>query len=323
MAKSKDKAVMSVYSDFEVDTSNPNSSWTIIYNSIKNGSKVLDIGCSSGYFAKKLRDEKNCLVDGVEIDQEDASRAVKNCRTVVRGNFEDRSLSLDELDNDYDYILFIDVLEHLLDPSNALKRAGTLMRDNGRIVASIPNMANGSVRLQLLQGNFDYEKEGLLDATHLHYYSANEISKVVQKSGLVATKAEYTTFNTNKLVIDEVLKGVGLSGSEKFYKFINSADSLVYQYVIEIRKSGKPINLIPDGKIIKPKIDYEKQLHSVQADSRRLYDEKIQKDTEINDLYKQINEKDTRIMHLEDSLNRRFTNKIINRVRKVLRSLIK
>lgn len=314
---------MSVYSEFEVDITNPNSSWTIIYNLIENNKKVLDIGCSSGYFAKKLKDDKNNIVDGVELDSDDAVRAAKNCRTVVLGNIEDESLSLKALDTDYDYILFIDVLEHLIDPASALKRASKMLAKNGKIIVSIPNMANGSVRLQLLQGNFDYEKEGLLDATHLHYYTGAEIQKMIQRSGLVATGVDYTTFNVDKKTIHDVLSKVGLSSSADFYRFINKADALVYQYIVQIGKSGKKVKLVESNGDIKPKIDYERQLAEVQKDSRGLYEQKVQKDLEINALHERIEDKDKEIEKLKTALNRRYLTRARSKAGKVYRKIRK
>lgn len=262
---------MSSYTEFKVDLSNANSSWTIIYDLIRDNSSVLDIGCSSGYFDKILIENKKCVVDGIEIDAEDAERAKKICRSVIVGNIEDSGFPLNSIEEKYDYILFIDVLEHLVNPSTALMRVKSLLKDNGKIIFSIPNMANGSIRLQLLQGNFDYEKEGLLDATHLHYYTGKSIQDyIIKDSGLKLVAVEYTTSDTPRQIIDQCLKMVGLNNTDNFTEFINSEDSLVYQYIGTLQASGKSINISkPRG--IKPKLYYEDQLKSVQNDARKVF----------------------------------------------------
>lgn len=256
---------MSSYTDFKVNLENKNSSWTLIYEQIDKGSKVLDIGCSSGYFDKILIDDKKCIVDGIELDANDAKKARKICRTVTEGNIEDDNFPLEKLDTKYDYILFIDVLEHLIDPAQALKKVARLLNSKGKIIFSIPNMANSAVRLQLLQGNFDYESEGLLDETHLHYYTAKTIDTMVQKSGLTCNYLTYTTFDPPVSMIHDVLNRVGLKSTKKFEDFLTEKDAVAYQYIGNLSLHGKKkVTLAKKVQDIKPRSEYETQILEVQ-----------------------------------------------------------
>lgn len=262
---------MSSYTGFQVDLKNKNSSWTLVYEKIKNNSKVLDVGCSSGYFDKVLIDQKNCTVDGVELDPDDARLAEKICRRITVGNIEDDDFSWEGLDDDYDHILFIDVLEHLVDPAKTLEKVAGRLSKDGSIVFSIPNMANGSVRLQLLQGNFDYEKDGLLDETHMHYYTEKTVGDMVRKSGLKLTSFDYTSFDVPRSTIDLALERVGLSATTEFYDYLKSKESVIYQFIGVLSLSGKMIDIKKSAQVIKPRQDYERQIKEVQKEAQSVF----------------------------------------------------
>ena len=264
---------MSSYSNFHVDLNNKNSSWTKVYELVSESSTILDVGCSSGYFDKVLIDEKSCIVDGIEIDPEDAQRAEKVCRKLLIGNIEDTSLDLSQLPTDkYDFIMFIDVLEHLLDPSGALKRVSRLLKPNGKIIFSIPNMANNSVRMQLLQGDFDYEPSGLLDETHLHYYTDKTIDKMIKNSGMYLQEITSTQNDISPQVIKEVLSRVGLDYSVEFYEYLNDGNAIAYQYIGTIGKKISSRSVADyTHKTLKPTRFNENTLKSVQKDARNLF----------------------------------------------------
>jgi 2-polyprenyl-3-methyl-5-hydroxy-6-metoxy-1,4-benzoquinol methylase len=320
MAQPKNKALcrsiqngenrMSSYTNFQVDLRNKNSSWTIVYQEIKDNSTILDVGCSSGYFDDILISQKGCTVDGIEMDEKDAKLAAKVCRKIIVGNVEDELFPWDEITAKYDYIMFIDVLEHLIDPAKTLRVISKFLKKDGKIIFSIPNMANGSVRLQLLQGNFDYEKEGLLDATHLHYYTAETIKKMVTDSGLVFNKLNFTTFDTPSKTIKAVLSKIGLTPTAQFKDFINQHDSLIYQYIGVLGMSGKPLNV--DSQVqaaIKPKLSYEEQLKSIQDDARSLFAQLESANEVIQARDKEVIRLQYEISKLEHTLFIRLKNK--------------
>ncbi|MBV9742465.1 MAG: class I SAM-dependent methyltransferase, partial [Acidobacteriia bacterium] len=83
----------------------------------------------------------------------------------------------------FDFVLMLDVLEHLRRPERILSQAARALKDNGRIVVSVPNVANITVRLMLLFGRFNYKERGILDRTHLRFYTHKTASRLVEDSG--------------------------------------------------------------------------------------------------------------------------------------------
>ena len=146
------------------------------------GSRVLDVGCAGGYVARVLRDQKECVVDGIEMDPESAEHARASCRSVQVGSLDDSSF-LDSLQGSYDRVLCGDILEHLRDPAEVLRTVLSLLAPNGRLLVSIPNVAHWRLRLSLLRGAFDYDDSGLMDRTHLRFYTYPGVARLVQEAG--------------------------------------------------------------------------------------------------------------------------------------------
>jgi 2-polyprenyl-3-methyl-5-hydroxy-6-metoxy-1,4-benzoquinol methylase len=260
---------MSQYSSFKVDLSNTNSTWTQVFNKIKPESVILDIGCSSGYFDSELINKKNCIVDGFELNKKDSESAEKVCRSVRNDNVEDYVFTKAD-ENKYDYILFLDVLEHLVDPAKVLKKCKKLLKNSGQIIFSIPNMAHASVRLELLNGSFEYEDEGLLDRTHLHFYEKNNILELIQKSHYRLVEMINITRDIDLVTMKYLLKNAGLKPTKEFISRMQTEEALTYQYVTVITPSnGKNlVNKQPETKFKAVGL-YEKQIKALQRELRR------------------------------------------------------
>lgn len=144
----------------------------LIVNEINSNSKVLDIGCASGYIGDYLVREKRCEVFGIEPDFESYKIAKeKGYRIILNKNIEE-SLNCEELKKEkFDYIILADVLEHTFDPKKILKELKDFLNDDGKIIISLPNTAHFSVRFSLLLGRFEMQDTGILDKTHLHFYT--------------------------------------------------------------------------------------------------------------------------------------------------------
>lgn len=161
----------------------PFESHMLVFGRIKEGSKVLDVGCSGGYFARELK-KKNCRVWGIEIDRKAAEQAEKYCEKVVAGDVKRFASSHLAGGMIFDYILFLDVLEHLKDPEKVLKSFIPYLNKKGKIIISVPNVAFISIRLALLRGKFNYRNQGILDENHLHFFTKKTLLKLIKDSNL-------------------------------------------------------------------------------------------------------------------------------------------
>lgn len=191
---------MSFYST-TVDTTIRNSSQTIEVELVGADVDVLDVGCASGYLGVALK-ERGCRVSGVEYDPDDARRAAEVLDDVRVADLNATSLTELFGDQRFDRIVFGDVLEHLLDPERVLADAVSLLRENGTVVISVPNVAHASVRLALLQGRWTYTDTGLLDRTHVQMFTHDRLMAMVHAAGLAVTDARATVFDALTTEVD-------------------------------------------------------------------------------------------------------------------------
>jgi GT2 family glycosyltransferase/2-polyprenyl-3-methyl-5-hydroxy-6-metoxy-1,4-benzoquinol methylase len=168
--------------DTEVDLAKRNTSQTQIVLLTGRDKKVLDVGPATGYVARALR-QRGCSVTGIEIDAEAAAAAARFCERMIVGDVEE--LDLEELfgDERFDAVIFGDVLEHLRDPHGALQKAAAILAPGGCVVASIPNITHGSVRLLLHRGEFRYTDTGILDRTHRWFFDRRGVEELFGESG--------------------------------------------------------------------------------------------------------------------------------------------
>lgn len=146
----------------------------------QNSKTVLDVGCSEGMFGSFLKNNHNIEVWGIEM-MTDAGEVAKNkLDKVFIGPCENHLDSLPE--NYFDAIYFNDVLEHLIDPYLVLEKIKPKLTKNGVIISSIPNLRYHKVLKDLvLYKNFDYTMDGVLDKTHLRFFTTKSIVKMYKK----------------------------------------------------------------------------------------------------------------------------------------------
>ena len=145
--------------------------------------RILEVGCAAGETGGALkRQNPSREVVGVEYNDKAAQRAAKLLDRVFVGDSE--RLELPYPEGHFDCIIYSDVLEHLRDPEALLKRHKRLLASDGMMVMSIPNLQHISVLNQLMEGRFTYQDEGLLDRTHIHFFTLHEIQEMLKRCGL-------------------------------------------------------------------------------------------------------------------------------------------
>lgn len=136
----------------------------------------MEIGCATGQLSRRLA-ENECDIIGVEVNKESADIAMRYCKEVLVCDIE----SMESLEhNDFDFILLLDVLEHLREPGALLIRLKNYLKRGGFIIVSLPNAANWRIRWDLIFGRFDYCDCGILDRTHLRFFTETSARKIMQ-----------------------------------------------------------------------------------------------------------------------------------------------
>jgi len=146
--------------------------------------RVLDVGCGGGQNGRFAR-ERGAFVSGIELDSEARARASKLLHEVLDVDIENDAAVRSGLgDRRYDLMLFGDVLEHTKDPLAVLRRLLPHLEEEGHVIVSLPNVAAWPVRLGLLGGRFEYTSSGILDETHLRFFTLASATKLVESAGL-------------------------------------------------------------------------------------------------------------------------------------------
>jgi glycosyltransferase involved in cell wall biosynthesis len=150
--------------------------------------QVLEVGTATGYLSSEMV-KRGCVVTGIEQDAEMAKIAEQHCAKMIVGDVE--NLDFSTLGT-YDAIILGDVVEHLRNPREFLQKTGKLLNKGGKILISLPNVANIWVRLNLLFGRFNYSRVGILDETHLRFFTLETSKKIARESGLEVISTSVT-----------------------------------------------------------------------------------------------------------------------------------
>jgi GT2 family glycosyltransferase/2-polyprenyl-3-methyl-5-hydroxy-6-metoxy-1,4-benzoquinol methylase len=173
--------------DYELDMNNNNSSHVKLLKLVGNDKDVLEIGPATGYLTRYLKEELHCRVTAIEIDAEAARVAGQYAEAIFVGDVENLDLNNILENKAYDVIVFADVLEHLKDPKQVLLKLKSFLKPDGYLLISIPNGTHGSIGLELLDGRFEYQATGLLDNTHLRFFSRHTFLRLLEEAGFWVT----------------------------------------------------------------------------------------------------------------------------------------
>lgn len=168
--------------------------------------KVLEVGCDLGATLLEIeRCYPNCHTYGLDINKE-AIEIARHITKAEYGNIDELKIPFEEK---FDYIIFGDVLEHLRHPEEVIRMCHDRLTENGYIVASIPNLMHISVMEELIEGRFRYSDIGLLDRTHIHFFTYYEIMNLFQEAGYAVRDINRTVFDMSerqKGIVDALLR---------------------------------------------------------------------------------------------------------------------
>jgi 2-polyprenyl-3-methyl-5-hydroxy-6-metoxy-1,4-benzoquinol methylase len=160
----------------------PYSSHSVVLSLVGDGAgkRILDVGAAQGALAARFQ-ERGFRVTCLEGDPTLAAAAKDKCDELI---VADLDKPLPQLNGGYDVIVYGDVLEHLKNPMEVFRGLNQYLRPEGKMIVSVPNIAHFWVRLNLFCGRFAYRERGILDSTHLHFFTLKSFRRFLEEAGL-------------------------------------------------------------------------------------------------------------------------------------------
>ncbi len=174
---------------YEFQSLDPDDSGMKLANLVTPNSRVLDVGCGTGVITNTIRNVASAIIVGIEPDSERVNSARARGLEVHEGVLTQEFIESQE---SFDFVVFADVLEHLSDPAEIVALAKTALKPGGAIIASIPNVAHWFVRTDLLFGRFDYQDCGIMDATHLRWFTQKTAVNLFERLGFQVGSLDFT-----------------------------------------------------------------------------------------------------------------------------------
>lgn len=291
-----------------IDLANKNDSHVLMIDLAGTNKNILEVGTSTGYVTRILK-EKDNEITGIEIDPEAARIAEKYCTRMITGDIE--KLDLDNLlsRSSFDVIILGDVLEHLVNPQDILKKLKKFLKRDGYLVISLPNFCHGDVIFNVLNGDFHYTDVGLLDRTHLRFFGLRNIYTLFaqtgyQISGLLTTQCDIgkTELGLHKKIPDEL------------HAFIESLPaSGIYQYIFTAHPSDNPeIPAAGDFSFgsrfeqIENKIYHKRDTEVAQLEQR--LNDSLSKNVDLESVNAGLNAKNSDLESVNAGLNKRVAD---------------
>jgi spore maturation protein CgeB/SAM-dependent methyltransferase/Tfp pilus assembly protein PilF len=209
----------------------------------QSATRILDVGCAAGETGKLLKELGFPRVVGIERNEQSAARAREVLDEVIVGDVEQMELPFER--GSFDCIIFADVLEHLIEPGDVLRRFRNYLSPQGVLVASIPNVRNLLVIHNLVEGYWRYTDEGILDRTHLRFFTITEIERLFNDAEYEIVKHATTIHQKFKDL--ELGPGGTFTFGRVTIRGLNEEqfrDLLVFQHIVTVRKKvDDPVSL--------------------------------------------------------------------------------
>ena len=152
---------------------------------ISDATRILDIGCGVGILGRHL-DGKQCKVTGWDLKLTHIEAYEEYYVSMVERNVEKEGLGNEK----YDAVVFSDVLEHLNDAEKVFRQSRDILTAGGKVILSLPNVAYFENRLRIFMGNWDYTDDGILDRTHIRFYTLETARDLITDAGFTIVEME-------------------------------------------------------------------------------------------------------------------------------------
>jgi len=150
---------------------------------------VLEIGCGTGETGELLKKEFGVkYITGVDIESSVIEAAGQRLDRVIQADIEKAELDVEE--GSVDFVLLADVIEHLTDPWRAIQKLERYLKPNGLMLISVPNLQHWRNILNLILGRWDYTSSGMMDITHLRFFTKRTIQKLLVEAGFKLLKIQ-------------------------------------------------------------------------------------------------------------------------------------
>jgi 2-polyprenyl-3-methyl-5-hydroxy-6-metoxy-1,4-benzoquinol methylase len=290
--------------EWRPDTAHPNDSLQKMFNLVTANSRVLDIGCSIGQLGAALVAEKACHVTGIDYNHGSIVKAKERLSRALCADITKESLASIFPGEKFDFIIFADVLEHLLDPVAALLDAHSVLDDQGLILISVPNISHASVRLALLEGRFEYREQGLLDRSHLTFFTKDFLYTVLSASNLTPIEVDATYLGAQDTEIE--IKEQGIITKDLIRTVEREPDATIYQFIVQAAPVGHAqlkesviARLKNTERTILSLTDENSQLRLEVAGSYDVKDLVNQLEARVNQLEARVNQLEARVNQQE------------------------
>jgi 2-polyprenyl-3-methyl-5-hydroxy-6-metoxy-1,4-benzoquinol methylase len=233
--------------------------------------RVLELGPATGYMSRVFV-ERGCEVVGIEIDAEMAAVAEEACERMIVGDLDALDPEAELGDDRFDVIVAADVLEHLRDPLAVVRKLTPFLNPGGAFVISVPNVAHGSVRLALLEGSFEYQDLGLLDSTHLHFFTRASFERLLDEAELGLAEMHRHDLNLDASEVEFDPAGISpqvvaeLEGDPdaRTYQFVVKALPLAQEGLREVQARLRQLVEL-ENEVRKMEIELEGKLREMEA----------------------------------------------------------
>lgn len=279
-----------------IDEKNLNESRSILCSKIVKNSTVLDVGCASGVIGKYLKEHKNCKIYGIELDQESLLYAKKTNSYEklysfdISNNNEENYKNFFKENLMFDYILFSDVLEHLVFPAEVLFAFGKLLNESGHILISIPNIAHYDIINGLLNEKFNYSDSGILDNTHLRFFTKSSFIQYI-----ATANSKYKENYDLEWIGKTIIKPYFYGKYEELDSIIKQNENLfILQNLFSLTKMDNKSSLKHLNKLLNEKnYDISNEINKHLVESTLKIQELQEQNEKLEDIkYKQLQEID-------------------------------